>query len=106
VFLPEAIAGIFNVPQKGGFLVQKVVELSPSYIMGMQGGIENVTIADRELIIGGDIVLAIQDIILDNPEKLIEVQKTISDLETGDVLKVKILRKGKIQELTYTIPKP
>jgi serine protease Do len=104
VFLPESVAGIFNVPQKGGFLVQKVVELSPSHMIGMQGGTEKITIGGRELIVGGDIVLEIAGVILDNQEKLLDLRKSVAEMQTGDQLKVKVLRKGEIHELTYNLP--
>lgn len=104
VFISGSEAEIFNVPQKGGFLIQKVVELSPSYIMGMRGGTQKISLGGKELTVGGDIVLAIEDIVLDDPDKLLDLRAVISTLESGDQLKVKVLRKGIIQELSYTIP--
>ena len=41
---------------------------------------------------------------LDNQDKLLDLRKVIAEMEAGEVMKVKVLRKGKIEELSYTLP--
>src|SRR5213593_389112 len=53
------LAQVFNVPPPGvGLLVQRVAVGSPAEQLGLRGGTTRATIADEELVVGGDIILA------------------------------------------------
>src|SRR4029453_12874733 len=62
VLLTGDLAAIFNVPAPAGFLVKTVAQDSMAWRMGLQGGNKVVTIGGKEIAIGGDIILSVDDI--------------------------------------------
>jgi len=54
ILLSGGLARIFNLPQDGGILIQKVADLSPGALMGMKGGIYNMDLEGEKIIVGGD----------------------------------------------------
>ena len=104
VLLSGGIAKIFNLPQKGGILVQKVADLSPGAIMGLHGGLYNMEIEGEKLIVGGDIILSILGKKIGNEEQMLDLSQEIKALIKGDKMDLTVMRGGKIVELSYTIP--
>jgi hypothetical protein len=43
-------------------LVQQVVEGSPAAALGLRGGVAKATVGGRTLIVGGDVLLCVQDL--------------------------------------------
>ncbi len=103
-FIYGPIVEVLNVPQKGAIIIQKVAPFSLGSIMELQGGIYEMTIENDTLILGGDIVLMLNDILLVNEESVIKAWYVLQELKQGDSLRVKILRKGKILEIVKKIP--
>ncbi len=88
---------LFNVPQNSGLLVQRVVFGSTLYKMGLQGGDTEVIIDGQKLIIGGDIILAFNDIEFDlTDESLLELGELAKNLKPSDPFEIKVLRNGAI----------
>lgn len=102
-FISDSFAEIFNIPQKGGILVQVVAKGSLGEFMGLQGGHYKIAIEDEELILGGDIILTVDKIPLIDEENLIKAWYKLQELGSGDYLSITILRKGKIIEISRTI---
>jgi serine protease Do len=102
--LPDYLAEIFNLPQKSGLLIQRVASLSLGYYLGLKGGEYKMSIEGEELLVGGDILLSLEDIFLINEDSLHKSWLLMQQLKSGDSLKIKILRKGKILEITRIIP--
>jgi serine protease Do len=103
ILLSGGLARIFNLPQKGGILVQKVADLSPGSMMGLQGGIYNMELEGEKIIVGGDIILSVMGKKLENEESMTEVRAILKDLNNGDRLDLKVMRGGKIVDLFYVI---
>ena len=98
-FLMGKYAKIFNVPPPGaGMLIQYVAKDSPAARVGLQGGTMRATIEGENLVLGGDIVLAVEEIPFNikNYEKIREI---LSRLDREDTIRVKILRGGEQLEL-------
>lgn len=97
------MAKIFNLPQRSGVLVQRVVLLSPAGAMGIEGGKYRAKIEDEELIVGGDVILSVNGIAVskDGGQK---IQESLRSSRAGDPFKVKVLRAGKVLELEGKIP--
>ena len=95
-------AGIFNLPQTSGFLVQKVLFLSPAGMMGLKGGDYRGIIEGQELILGGDIILSIDDIEF-NSENLDAISDKFNEIKKGDKISIRILRKGRVMTLNGTM---
>jgi S1-C subfamily serine protease len=99
-FITDESAKVFNVPPPGvGMLVQYVAKNSPAALMGLRGGITKATFDGENVVLGGDIVLAVQGIpfSIKNYEK---IQDVVSRLKPGDLVNVKILRGGEQLELS------
>jgi len=92
------IAGIFNLPQSSGFLVQKVVFLSPAGMMGLRGGEYKGTIEGQEIVLGGDIILEVDSIVF-SFENLGLISENFNQKKKGDGFTLKIIRRGKIMTL-------
>lgn len=105
ILVGRGLAMILNLPQHGGILVQKVVDLSPAGIMGLQGGHYNMEIEGENFVVGGDIILSIMAKKIENEDDILELKEKLKALKEKDVMKLTIMRGGEIQELQYIIPK-
>ena len=104
VMLPPALARIFNLPQNGGILIQKVADLSPGSMMGLQGGVFKMEIEGEELIVGGDIVLTMMGVKIENSDDMLNVKKKLVQIKSKDEIQVQVMRNGKIVDLKYVMP--
>lgn len=104
VMVPEALAYIMNLPQKGGILIQKVADLSAGSMMGLQGGVFKMNIEGEEFMVGGDIVLSMMGVKVEKAEDMLDVQDKISLLKSKDEIPLKVMRGGKIVDLKYVMP--
>ncbi|WP_109300947.1 S1C family serine protease [Aquimarina sp. AU474] len=88
---------ILNVPQNSGLLIQRVVYGSILFKMGLQGGDTEVIIDREKLIIGGDIILAFNDIEFNyDDDTLVKLGEFGKNLKPTDPFEIKVLRDGKI----------
>ena len=101
MILPYEMAMILNVPQESGWLVQHVVHDSPAGQAGVKGGYLNVTIGEEELLLGGDIVLQVDDIKLTGEESLMKLMAYLNDVNSTVTHNFKVLRAGKIIDLRW-----
>lgn len=90
------LARILNIPQPEGLLVQKVVLLSPLGLMGVKGGSFRVRIEDQELLLGGDIILAINDVRIGTDENSLLALERILSSENKEKLTLTVFREGKV----------
>ena len=95
------LAAILNVPQSAGYLVQHVAHNSIAYKLGIQGGSIPTTISETHFLLGGDIIIEMLGITIENnPDTFKNIRKKLSLLNRGDEMRVKVLRKGKIMTLS------
>lgn len=99
--LPYELARILNVPQESGWLVQHVVKDSPAGITGVKGGFRMVTIGDQEILLGGDIILQVDDIVVDSEESIIKLWEYLNTIESAFTHNIKVLRAGEIIDLRW-----
>lgn len=95
---------VFNIPQPAGFLVQRVADKSPASAIGLIGGTYKATIAGGELLVGGDIILAVGGIPVSTDGPSAQIMDYLNNLRPGDVVTVRILRAGQITELKTHVP--
>jgi serine protease Do len=94
------MAEIFNLPQKGGLLVQKVVEYSPLGVLGLKSGDIEMIIENKKILVGGDIILTFNGIKIEYTEEaLSRLAKMFEDRELNDPIELTVLRAGKIVTL-------
>jgi S1-C subfamily serine protease len=99
------LAAILNVPQARGMLVESVADNSLGSHIGLEGGVVKVTIADTELVLGGDIILAVQGVSLAEPYAQEKIDERYSSFKDGDKMTIRVLRAGEIIELNnYFFP--
>jgi serine protease Do len=101
VLLPYEFARILNVPQESGWLIQHVVKNSPAGIAGLRGGFRTVTIEDEEILLGGDIILQVDDIPITGQESISRILDYMDGLESTVKIRFKVLRAGEILELYW-----
>ncbi len=97
------LAGIFNLPQPGGVLVQKVATNSPAESLGLRPGTYKATIDGEPLFVGGDIILSVMGIEV-GESSFGAIRDAISALASGDTLRVEVLRHGKRVSLAAVKP--
>ena len=100
ILLTGDLAAIFNIPAPAGFLVKTVAQGSMAWNMGLQGGNRIVTIAGKEIALGGDIILSIEGIPVVSEDNIEKIRNTLANAPPGTLFKMSVLRAGKILELT------
>lgn len=101
MLLPLELARILNVPQESGWLVQHVVKGSPADISGVKGGFRMVVIDDEEILLGGDIILQVDDIRITGEASFSELRVYMDKLDALVKHKITVLRAGEIIDLYW-----
>jgi serine protease Do len=96
------LAAIFNVPEPAGFLVKTVAQGSTAWNMGLKGGDRAVSISGKDVALGGDIILSVDGIPVLSEDHIEQIRNKLAGAAPGSVLKMTVLRGGKIIELTGT----
>jgi serine protease Do len=102
VLLTGRLATVFNVPAPAGFLVKTVAQGSMAWNMGLQGSDGILTIAGKEIPVGGDIILSVEDIPVVSEENIEQIRNRLAAVTPGTPFKMSVLRAGKVIELTGT----
>ncbi len=104
ILLTGELAEIFNVPGGTGYLVKSVAKGSPAWDAGVQGGDRTATIGGQEIVVRGDIILAVAGIPLRTMEDFARMREKMNAMPTGQPVKISVLRAGKVMELTGKVP--
>jgi serine protease Do len=70
--------------------------------MGLAGGDRVVNIGGKEIALGGDIILSVEDIPVVSEDNIEKIRNKLAAVPLGGPFKMKVLRAGKILELTGT----
>ena len=103
-FVDGEMAGVLNLPQPAGFLVERVAGGSPASQIGLHPGSFRVTIDGEQVLLGGDVVLEVVGIPIVDEAALEKIPPALSRLSSGDSITVKVLRGGKVIELSSRVP--
>ena len=98
------LAAIFNLPQPAGFLVKTVAKGSPAEEAGIRGGTKTVVIDGETLVVGGDVLLAVDGIPAGNLADYMRMREHLQRLAPGAAVKVTVLRAGRVVELVGKAP--
>ena len=101
ILLPYEMAMVLNVPQESGWLVQHVVKDSPAGVAGLKGGFREVEIDGEEMLLGGDIILAMDHIRITGMESLSELMEYLDSIDNTVKHKFTVLRAGEIIEIYW-----
>jgi len=95
------LAGVLNLPQPAGFLVQRVAAGSLGWRLGIRHGAVRLSVEGSDLLLGGDIILAVNGMeILADDEALDRMYASISALEPGERVVTRVLRAGHVIDLS------
>jgi len=109
------LAKALNLPQPAGFLVQRVGEGSIGSSLGLNPGTMRATIQGTDIILGGDVILSVNEIQITASSTADLVGERASDdcyqrifsnigaLKLGDNLIVKVLREGRVVTLSAPV---
>jgi serine protease Do len=98
VLITGDLAKGLNVPQKHGYLVQKVASGSPADELGIEAGNIMIKIQGVSLLIGGDIILGVDNIYVSS-ETPSAIQEHLDSMKPGQEYTVSILRSGSVIRL-------
>jgi S1-C subfamily serine protease len=94
------LAKVFNLPQNSGILVQRVAEKSPAAAAGLKGGDLEAVIAGQQLLLGGDVILGLENIRLSDRDGRMKIQNILTSLVPGEAVTLTVLRGGRQVELS------
>ncbi len=101
--LDDDLARLLNVPPPyRGLLVRQVANGSLGKLLGLVGGSHRIEVEDRELILGGDVVLEIFGVALTSDDDLVVAGERMAELKDGDAITAVVLRGGSRVELRRT----
>ena len=98
------LAAIFNVPQATGYLVKTVAKGSPGWDMGLMGGDKIAVITGEQIAVGGDIILSVEGVPVGQADDHEKIRDILTKKSPGAPFTMKILRSGKVLELTGKTP--
>lgn len=101
IVLADEFAAAFNLPQPMGFLVQQVAENSPASRLGLRPGEIKSQIGLNEVLLGGDVILEVVGIQV-SEDCYQQIRSRLSHMKPGDIITVKVLRAGRILQLSAT----
>ena len=89
------LAKALNVPQASGYMIQKVASRSPAARLGLVPSRIPANIAGQRLLIGGDIILEIDDVEI-TPGVMADLRHKLPQMPPGSIIRLKVLRAGKV----------
>jgi S1-C subfamily serine protease len=96
---PE-LAESYNLPVRVGVMVEEVYDGSGADKAGLQGGDTEVVFAGETYVLGGDVIVAVDDTSVVTPE---ELRDAISGKKAGDKIELTVYRDGKRTSVTVTL---
>jgi serine protease Do len=103
--LTNSLADLLNVPNnQNGYLIKSVVTGSPADSWGLKGGTTFATIGGEQVVLGGDIVLAVDGVQASSVANMVKIKDTASAAKSGTPVKLTILRAGRVLDLTVKLP--
>ncbi|MCC6905884.1 MAG: trypsin-like peptidase domain-containing protein [Anaerolineae bacterium] len=91
----------FDLPVQEGVLVTEVIEGTAADDAGLRGGDQTVNFRGNPIVLGGDIITAINDVPLNNFDELIGY--LVSNTSVGDEVTVTIVRDGEVLNVPLTL---
>jgi S1-C subfamily serine protease len=98
------LARALNLPQPAGVLVQRVAEGSIASRCGLQSGTLRATVEGEEIILGGDIILAVNGVDVNPDQSFDELYGQMTRTTSGNNVVITVYREGRTLKLA--IPNP
>jgi len=91
-----------DVGASGVTRIKAVAQDSMASKAGLASGDKIVTIGGKELAVGGDVILSVQEIPVVSEENIEKIRSGLAEIPVGTPFKMAVLRAGKVAELTGT----
>lgn len=102
ILLTGKLAQAFNIPQSAGILVQRVAHHSPAERAGIRPGNIPIVIEGRTILIGGDILLGLDNISIESQDDRLKILDALSKKQKGDKVILHLMRDGiRIEQTIY-----
>ena len=85
------IAQILSLREPVGFLIYSVEPGSPAELVGLRGGDRVVTIEGRPVVVGGDVITAVDDIQIQDAQ---DIESQLAQKTVGDFVEFTVIRGG------------
>ena len=95
-----ALARALNLPQPAGVLVQRVAEGSIAWRWGIHAGRLRANVEGEEFILGGDIILRVNEVPVEQSGSYDQISASIGRLKPGENLVISVFRQGQIVNLS------
>ena len=105
-FVEGAMATALNLPQPGGFLVKQVAQDSIGERLGLRGGDRLGLVDGQPMVVGGDVLLAVQGVSVATKAGMVQALKTLETLKPGQEMRATVLRAGRVVDLRTAWPGP
>lgn len=89
-------ADALHLPTQGGLLIQQVDPDSPAARAGLRSGRQEVQIGNAEIVIGGDLIMAIDGKPVDRDDA---ISRALATKRSGDTLTLTIFRNGRTMDV-------
>jgi len=93
------IARVLNLPQPSGYLVKTVAKGSVGDAVGLRGGTDVATIMGEQIVVGGDIILKVQNIPVHEAADEETLREILNRVPPGGEFTMTVLRAGTVLEL-------
>jgi len=95
------LATEYDMPVAEGVLISEVIEGTAAADAGLRGGNESVQFRGFDVVLGGDIIVAINDVPIASFDELIGY--LVSNTSVGDTVTVTYIRDGELQETSLVL---
>jgi S1-C subfamily serine protease len=99
VLIEGPMARALNLPQRAGILVENVAAGSPASAVGLQAGTLKAQVAGQSFTLGGDVILAVNGVIIGSPDFSTRIDEKNRSLAGSDQFVLRVLREGNVIEL-------
>lgn len=90
------LAEALDLPREGGFLIYEVTRGSPAERAGLRGARRRVIVGNYEVLVGGDLIMAIDGQAMEGPNDL---TRLLRRKRPGDTIELTIFRDGKTMKV-------
>jgi serine protease Do len=98
--ITPAIAQILNLQQPRGFLIFAVETTSPADVAGLRGGDRVVTVEGRPVVVGGDVIIAIDRTQIQGAE---DIEALLASKTIGDTIRFTVIRGNSTQDFDVVL---